>query len=182
MDFTLLRAGETFGRLMSVPDRLVEPYFRALSEWRDIELAVTRERITAESLHPMELKKILAGEVTAAIHGVDAAMAARDEFVAHFSKRTFGAVGDLPTVQDVEQSVTDIVKALGFAKSNGEVRRVAQQNGLRLVVESEGIQDQITLTADEAREPLAAMLKEKLDNQAGDRYLRVGRKLARIEG
>jgi tyrosyl-tRNA synthetase len=34
----------------------------------------------------MDLKKILAGEVAAAIHGVDAAMKAREEFVAHFCK------------------------------------------------------------------------------------------------
>jgi tyrosyl-tRNA synthetase len=80
---------EIFGKIMSVPDRLVEPYFRALSEWRDAELAVTRERLAAGSLHPMDLKKVLAGEVIAAIHGVDAAMKAREEFVARFSKRTF---------------------------------------------------------------------------------------------
>ncbi|WP_131785866.1 tyrosine--tRNA ligase [Protofrankia symbiont of Coriaria ruscifolia] len=173
-------AGEIFGKIMSVPDRLVQPYFRALSEWLDSELAVTGERVAAGSLHPMDLKKILAGEVTAAVHGVDAAMKAREEFAARFSRRTFGDVEDLPTIADLGQSVTDAVKALGFAKSNGDVRRVAQQNGLRLVVETEGDQDQITLTADEAREPLAALVKDKLGDRTGDCYLKVGRKLARI--
>ena len=173
-------AGEIFGKIMSVPDRLVEPYFRALSEWRNSELSVTSERLAAGSLHPMDLKKILAGEVTAAIHGVDAAMKAREEFVARFSKRAFGEVEDLPTVADLGQSVIDAVKALGFAKSNGDVRRIAQQNGLRLVVESDTGQEQITLTGDEAREPLAAVLKDKLDGPAGDYYLKVGRKLARL--
>ncbi|WP_245761256.1 tyrosine--tRNA ligase [Saccharopolyspora shandongensis] len=172
--------GEIFGKIMSVPDRLLEPYFQALSEWVDSELAVTRERISSGSLHPMDLKKILAGEVTAAIHGVDAAMKAREEFVARFSKRTFGEVDDLPTVADLSKSITEVVKALGFASSNGDVRRVAQQNGLRLVVESDGNQEQVTLSADEAREPLAAVVKDKLDGQLGDFYLKVGRKLARI--
>jgi tyrosyl-tRNA synthetase len=173
-------AGEIFGKIMSVPDRLVEPYFRALSEWRDAELAATGERLAAGSLHPMDLKKILAGEVTAAIHGVDAAMKARDEFVARFSKRTFADVKDLPSVTDLGQTVNDIVKALGFAKSNGDVRRVAEQKGLRIVVESDAGQNQITLTADETREPLAAVLKNKADGRSGDYYLKVGRKLARI--
>ncbi|PKW18712.1 tyrosine--tRNA ligase [Saccharopolyspora spinosa] len=172
--------GEIFGKIMSVPDRLVEPYFQALSEWVDSELAVTRERINSGSLHPMDLKKILAGEVTAAIHGVDAAMKAREEFIARFSKRAFGEVDDLPTVADVSMSITEVVKALGFATSNGDVRRVAQQNGLRLVVESDGNQEQVTLSADEAREPLAAVVKDQLDGQLGDFYLKVGRKLARI--
>ncbi|MFY9807499.1 MAG: tyrosine--tRNA ligase [Pseudonocardiaceae bacterium] len=173
-------AGEIFGKIMSVPDRLVEPYFRALSEWRDAELAVAAKRLTAGSLHPMDFKKLLAGEVTAAIHGVDAAMKARDEFVARFSTRTFADVADLPSVADLGQTVNDIVKALGFAKSNGDVRRLAEQNGLRIVVESDAGQNQITLTADDAREPLAAVLKHRVDGGSGDCYLKVGRKLARI--
>ncbi len=172
--------GEIFGKIMSVPDRLVEPYFRALSEWLDPDLAITSERVKAGTLHSMDLKRILAGEVTAAVHGVDAAMKAREEFVARFSKRTFGDVEDLPTIADVSKPVTEIVKALGFARSNGDVRRVAQQNGLRLVVESEGGQEQVTLSADETREPLATLVKDKLDGQTGDYYLKVGRKLARI--
>lgn len=173
-------ASEIFGKIMSVPDRLVEPYFRALSEWLDLELAITSERVEAGTLHPMDLKKILAGEVTAAIHGVDAAMKAREEFVARFSKRTFSQVEDLPTIADLSQPVTEVVKALGFAKSNGDVRRVAQQNGLRLMVESEGRQEQVTLSADETREPLTTLVKKKFDGQSGDFYLKVGRKLARI--
>src|SRR5690606_29945605 len=31
-------ADEMFGRLMSIPDRLMEPYLRALTEWTDPEL------------------------------------------------------------------------------------------------------------------------------------------------
>jgi tyrosyl-tRNA synthetase len=118
------------------------------------------------------------------MHGVDAAMKAREEFTARFSKRSFGDVEDLPAVSDLGQSVTELVRGLGFAASNGEVRRVAQQNGLRVVVEADGGQEQVTLTADDIREPLATLLKDKVEGQlgaqAGDYYLKVGRKLARI--
>lgn len=172
--------GEVFGKIMSVPDRLVEPYFRALSEWDDAELAIVAERVRAGSLHPMDLKKLLAGEVTAAIHGVEGAMKAREEFVAHFSRRTFGEVADLPSVADPGRSVTEVVRALGFAKSNGEVRRVAQQNGLRLVVESDGDQRQVTLGVDEVGEPLSGLVTARFGDRTGEYYLKVGRKLARI--
>lgn len=175
--------GEIFGRLMSVPDRLVRPYLAALSEWRDAELAVTTERLAAGSLHPMDLKKILAGEVTAAIHGVEAAMKAREEFTARFSRRTFAEVTDLPTITDLGQPVTDAVRALGFATSNKDVRRVAQQDGLRLVIETGSGQEQLTLTPDEAREPLATVLRDRTTGVTGKThrlYLKVGRKLARI--
>lgn len=173
-------AGEIFGKIMSVPDRLVQPYFRALSEWRDSELDLAAGRVAAGSLHPMDLKRILAGEVTAAIHGVDAAMTARDEFAARFSRRAFAAAGDLPTIADLSQSVSEAVRAVGFAKSNGDVRRLAQQDGLRLVVESDGDQHHVRLTPDEAREVLGTVVKDRLDGRTGDYYLKVGRKLARI--
>jgi tyrosyl-tRNA synthetase len=173
-------ADDLFGKIMSVPDRLVEPYFRALSEWRDSELAVTAGRLIAGSLHPMDLKKVLAGEVTAALHGVDAAMKAREEFVARFSKRTFHEVENLPVITDLSQAVADAVRTLGFAKSNGDARRVAEQNGLRLVIEHDGDQEQITLSADDVRQPLATVVADKTTGRPGEIYLKVGRKLARI--
>jgi tyrosyl-tRNA synthetase len=173
-------ATEIFGKIMSVPDRLVDPYLRALSEWSDAEIDLVGTRAKDGSLHPMEVKKVLAGEVTAAIHGVEAAMGARSEFSARFSQRTFATVTDLPLVADLNLPVTEVVKALGFAKSNGDVRRVAQQNGLRLVAESGGEQHQITLDADETRELLADLVTTHLSDQAGEYFLKVGRKLARI--
>jgi tyrosyl-tRNA synthetase len=174
--------GEIFGKVMSVPDRLMVAYFRALSEWRDSELAVVAKRLAESALHPMDLKKILAGEVTAALHGVDAAMKARDEFVAHFSARSFADMDDLPVVADLSRPVTEVVKELGFAASNGEVRRAAEQKGVRLVVEPAGggAQEQVVLGAEDIRKPLDKVLQDKLKSPSGGCYLKVGRKLARI--
>ena len=162
-------AHEMFGKLMSIPDRLMEPYLKALSEWDDKELAIVRGRLSEGSLHPMDMKKIVAGEVTAALHGVDAAMRAREEFEAQFSRRKFAEVEDLPEVTDLSLAVVDVVKALGFASSNSEVRRVAEQNGLRLVVEpanGDG-QEQLTLGPDDIRKPLSAVLSRDPNIAAG---------------
>jgi tyrosyl-tRNA synthetase len=175
--------GEVFGKVMSIPDRLMEPYLKALSEWQGPELAVVGQRLADGSLHPMDLKRVVAGEVTAALHGVDAAMKARDGFDAHFSRRSFVDVEDLPTVTDLSQPVVEVVKSLGFASSNSEVRRVAEQKGLRLVVEPlDGAgQEQVQLGPEDVREALSQLLEGKLNGLAGRYYLRVGRKLARID-
>lgn len=174
-------AGEIFGKLMSIPDRLVDQYLRALSEWTDTEIDMVNARVADGTLHPMDLKKVLAGEVTAALHGVDAAMKAREEFVSRFSKKSFGDVDDLPEITNADQPVVEVIKDLGFAKSNGDVRRVAEQNGLRIVVETAEGQDQVMLSADDIRESLAALLKDRVATEGGT-YLKVGRKLARITG
>ncbi len=176
-------AGEVFGKLMSIPDRLMEPYLKALSEWEISELALASERLADGSLHPMDLKRVVAGEVTAAIHGVDAAMQAREDFDAQFSRRHFADVEDLPSITDLSLPVVEVVKGLGFAGSNSEVRRVAEQKGLRLVVEpvDGGGQEQVPLGPEDIRETLSEVLAAKLNGLSGRYYLRVGRKLARIE-
>lgn len=175
-------AGEVFGKLMSVPDRLIVPYLRALSEWQDEELAVVEKRLVEGSLHPADLKRIMAGEVTAALHGVEAAMKAREDFAAQFSRSSYSEIEDLPVVLDESLPVTEVVKQLGFAASNGEVRRLAEQKAVRLVLEPTGggSQQQVAVSSEEVRQPLSEVLVAKLDAEAGERYLRVGRKLARL--
>jgi tyrosyl-tRNA synthetase len=175
--------GDIFGRLMSVPDRLVAPYFKALSEWTDAELAITGYRLADGSLHPMDLKKILAGEVTAALHGVDAAMKAREEFAAHFSRHRFAEVEDVPVVADAGLPLVEVLKRLAFVASNGEARRSAQQQAVRLVFEptSGTGQEYVVLGPDELHAPLAGLAAANFGGQPGAYFLKMGRKLARVD-
>jgi tyrosyl-tRNA synthetase len=175
--------GEVFGKLMSVPDRLVWPYFRALTEWSDQELAVLQERLDQNSLHPVDLKKVLAGDVTAALHGADAAMKVREEFAAQFARRHFGDVDDLPVVKEAGEPLMAIMRALGFVSSNSDARRAAQQNAVRLVFEprSGAGQAQVVIAPDELAEALGGLLVAKFGEEAGRYFVKVGRKLARVE-
>ncbi len=68
-------AQEMFTRVSSVPDELVVPYLRALTEWRDAEIEAARAL-----LPPAKLRALAAADITAAVHGVDAAMS---EFISH---------------------------------------------------------------------------------------------------
>jgi tyrosyl-tRNA synthetase len=177
---------DTFGKVMSIPDRLVEPYLRAWTEWTDAEIAAVAARVGQRTLHPMDLKRVLAGDVVAAIHGVKAAMAAREAFAAQFSRHAFSELDELPEVllaetgdQTVAQVLTEL---LGFTPSLSAARRLAKQNGLRVVVEVDGEQESVPL--DEAaviglaKETLAKVLQSHRPDAAC--YLKAGRKLARI--
>ncbi|MER5783301.1 tyrosine--tRNA ligase [Streptomyces mobaraensis] len=183
-------ADDVFGKIMSVPDRLMEPYLKAWTEWTDAEIALALGRVAERSLHPMDLKKVLAGEVVAALYGVEAAMAARAGFVAQFSKKSFTDVGDLPVVEVAEhgaEPVTAVLsKVLGFQPSASAARRVAKQNGLRLVVETDGGQQAIVLAEADAIRPLAEVVPELLSgaglSAAGAVYLKTGRRIAELRG
>ncbi|MFC0596919.1 tyrosine--tRNA ligase [Streptomyces palmae] len=183
-------ADDVFGKIMSVPDRLMEPYLKAWTEWTDEEIAFALARIESRRLHPMDLKKVLAGEVVAVLYGVDAAMSARAGFVAQFSKKSFADVESLPVVELAEhgaEPVTAVLsKVLGFQPSASAARRVAKQNGLRLVAEGEDGQRSVVLTEAQAIRPLAEVLAELVAAgelpASGSRYLKAGRKLAELRG
>ncbi|QLE71492.1 tyrosine--tRNA ligase [Streptomyces rectiverticillatus] len=178
-------ADDVFGKIMSVPDRLMEPYLKAWTEWTDEEIALALSRVEERSLHPMDLKKILAGEVVAALYGIEAAMAARGGFVAQFSKKSFSDV-ETPVVELSEHGASPatavLSQVLGFQPSASAARRVAKQNGLRLVVETDGGQEAVVLAEADAIRPLGEVVAETVAEIAGAGrvYLKAGRKIAEL--
>ena len=183
-------AEDVYGKIMSIPDRLTVPYLRAWSEWTDVEIDQVCARIETGTLHPMDLKKVLAGEVVMALHGIEAAKSARAGFTAQFSKRSFGDVEALPAVDAGEHGGEGIAailtRVLEFTPSASAARRIAKQNGLRLIVETdgEGEQHAIVLPEADALRPLAEVVPEKLAEAgvSGTVYLKAGRKVAQIHG
>ena len=133
----------------------------------------------------MDLKKILAGEVVAALYGLEAAMAARAGFVAQFSKKSFSDVESLPVVDVAEHGAETVAavltKVLEFTPSASAARRLAKQNALRLVIETEDGQEVVVLAEADAIRPLGEVLAEKLAEAPGTAYLKAGRKLAQLD-
>ncbi|GAA1131909.1 tyrosine--tRNA ligase [Streptomyces javensis] len=183
-------AEDVFGKIMSIPDRLMKPYLEAWTEWTDAEITAAIARVEERSLHPMDLKKVLAGEVVAALYGLEKAMAARAGFVAQFSKKSFTDV-ETPVVDagehGTESIATVLSKVLEFQPSASAARRVAKQNGLRLVIETEGGQQSVVLPEAQAVRPLAEVVAETLASAgltaaSGGVYLKAGRKIAQVRG
>ncbi|WKD32062.1 tyrosine--tRNA ligase [Streptomyces xanthophaeus] len=176
---------DVYGRLMSIPDHVTEPYLKLLTEWTDEEIQVITKRLAEGTAHPMAVKRILAGEVVAALHGLEAAQAARAEFTARFSKRSFGDTQNLPVVSLKEHAETPLgvllSQTLDFAPSLSAVRRIAQQNGLRLITESGGEQHATPLAEAAVQQTLAAVLTAAGAADGADLYLKAGRKIARID-
>jgi tyrosyl-tRNA synthetase len=148
--------GEMFGQLMSIGDRLVSSYLRALTELLDPEI----ERLDA--LHPMGVKTLLAADVTATVHGLDAATASQASFAARFSRRRLSDTTDTPAVDRSVHSgstLTDLfVPVTGLVPSRNQVRRIAAGGGLRVLVEFTGEQQAVRLSPAEADHTLAVVL------------------------
>ena len=133
---------DVFGRLMSAADRLMPAYLRALTELLDPEIDVLMQLSADRKIHPMGVKTLLASDVTAAVHGIDQAGAARAGFTAQFSAKRYSDTPDLPVVTPAEHADSTVAALFAtvtqLVPSLGQVRRVAAGGGLRLVTEVPG--------------------------------------------
>ena len=168
---------------MSAADRLLPSYLRALTELLDPEIDLLMQLMADRKIHPMGVKTLLASDVTAAVHGLDQAGAARAGFTAQFSVKRFSDTPDLPVVTLAEHADSTVAelfaKVTGLVPSLGQVRRVAAGGGLRLVTEVPGKdQEAVLLTEAGATATLGSLLKahEAVTSQPGARnFLKCGR-------
>jgi tyrosyl-tRNA synthetase len=118
---------DIYGKLMSISDTLMWRYFELLTRVPEEELARLR------SGHPMESKKHLAGTITTAYHGREAAEAAAAAFArvhqdralpADIDTRVLAFAGPVPLVQVLRQA--------GLVPSTSEGRRMIEQGAVEV--------------------------------------------------
>jgi tyrosyl-tRNA synthetase len=118
---------EIYGKAMSIPDALIERYLRLVSALptRDVEDVL--------KLPPRDAKAALAKQLARRLHGEEAAAAAERDFDRKFRQRDLDALRDtrMPEVSGVS-TAADAVLAISGAKSFSEVKRLAEQGGLRV--------------------------------------------------
>lgn len=118
---------DMFGKVMSVPDELMESYFTLLT---DLPPERIRTLLDPEQTHPRDAKAELAKTIVATYHSAAEAAQAEQEFQRVFSQRQTPA--DMPEVRvaDGGVNVIDLVVSAGFAKSKGEARRLVSQGAV----------------------------------------------------
>ncbi len=95
---------DMYGKLMSLPDALIAPYFEYLTDVPDGELAEMTHSLADHSVNPMELKKRLAWDITRQFHDAQAA----DSAQGHFERVVQG--------RDIPQDIPQFVWAAGSAE------------------------------------------------------------------
>lgn len=71
---------DMYGKVLSIPDRLIMDYFELLTDVSDEELTIFRGALDNDSVNPMILKKRLARELVSQFHSHQAAQAAEQQF------------------------------------------------------------------------------------------------------
>jgi tyrosyl-tRNA synthetase len=120
-----------FGKVMSIPDTAMRNYADLVTRWSPEDIGRRFRAYEAGELHPRDLKQQLAYEITEIFHGSEAAHAAEEHFRRVFQEREIP--DEMAEVQlSAARSVLDVIIDAGLAPSRSEVRRLAQQGGIRL--------------------------------------------------
>ena len=118
-----------FGKIMSIPDRLMGNYYTLLTDLPTEDIAV---RTNPEKTHPRQAKADLAKRIVTQYHSAEAADAAAAEFDRVFASKQNPT--DMPeiSVPAGEINIVDLIVAADFAPSKKEARRLVQQNAVTL--------------------------------------------------
>lgn len=125
---------EMFGKIMSIPDNLIEKYFTLVTDYSLEQLESVRQRLLNPNLNPMDIKKELAGTIVAMYYDDEAAEQAQQSFEQVFSRKELP--DDINEImiksEDNSPVLVKILTANGIVASNGEGKRLIRQGAVRV--------------------------------------------------
>jgi len=133
-------AKEMYGKVMSLPDALMERYYRYVVPMDPESVEEVIKKVGSGELHPREAKAKLAFEIVKAYHSQKAAEEAAREFDRVFKEK--GIPDEVETVR-LKAKQMDIVNLLWEAKlvpSKMEARRLISQGGIK--IDSQKVSDE----------------------------------------
>jgi len=116
---------QTYGKTMSIPDRLIEKYVRLISGL-DAE-----QQAEVLAMKPRDAKAALARRLVERLHGEEAAQRAEQDFDVKFRKREIPDEMPEHSVSDPRDLLGALVET-GLAGSRGDARRLIDQAGVRI--------------------------------------------------
>jgi len=122
-------AKDMFGRVMSLPDQLILPYFihctiSGMNEIKQIEGALQR------GLNPKEAKEKLAKAIVSFYYDSKVAAREAENFKAQFSSKSLPQ--DMLEKKFRAKNLVDLLVEIKLASSKSEARRLIQQKGVKI--------------------------------------------------
>jgi len=134
---------DIYGKVMSIPDTLILPYFELLVDIPDKELEDIRQALSpdliATTSNPMTLKKLLAKAIVAQLYNLEAATEAEEHFVRVFQKREVPeeipvhrvSISDHLQLRD-DVDISKLLVTIGLVKSRSEANRLITQGAVNI--------------------------------------------------
>ncbi len=138
---------DKFGKIMSIPDRLVGQYFRCFSDVHQQELDELDAFIAK---NPLEAKKQLATLIIALeTKNIDDGLRERESFERKFSQKKINNEDCIELMEKADTSIFNALLESGQFKSKSELRRLFEQQAVRSISENGNIMLSPEITVDQ---------------------------------
>jgi len=130
----LAPANEVYGKIMSIPDRLMEQYFKLLTDITDDQWQELAEAMRTQTIHPKDVKQLLARVIVTWMHNSTTAQTAEQHFIRVFSHRD--VPDDILTVHlTYREGLTwlDIADEGKIVTSRSTFRRLVSEKSVKLM-------------------------------------------------
>jgi len=128
---------DMYGKIMSIPDKLMISYFSLLTDISYPELEQIEKNLKENLIHPRDIKKKLAKEIVKIYHGYNFANEAENHFEQVFQEKMDPEklqVLAIPS-EELKEKKMWIVKLIKMTKSlssTGDVIRIIEQGGIKI--------------------------------------------------
>ncbi len=121
---------DMFGKLMSIPDSAIPNYLELVTSFSEAKVTAMMASI-ANGTNPRDIKEEMALDVVSTFHGKEKAESAKSNFDSVFRSREIP--DDIPEmVIALPHPIIALLRAVDFASSNAEARRLIDQGGVRI--------------------------------------------------
>ncbi len=123
-------ANETYGKVMSIPDELIYPYFELISDVSLSELSDIKKQLDDHNINPRDTKKYLARTVVRMYHGEKASNEAESAFKRIFVEKELPDTMPEFVLDESSCRIDDLLIRTKTADSKSNARRLIQQGGV----------------------------------------------------
>jgi len=136
-------ADETYGKVMSIPDELIYPYFELISDVSLSELSDIKKQLKDPHINPRDTKKYLARTIVKMYHGKKESLDAEAAFERIFVDKNLPEIMPEFVLDSSPCRIDDLLMITKTADSKSNARRLIQQGGVS--VNGEKVSDPFTI-------------------------------------
>ncbi len=125
------KPAEKYGKIMSIPDNLIIPYFKVYTKLSLEEIGQI-EKDLKSGVNPRDMKARLAYEIVKIYHGEKKAKEAEREFEKIFRKKEIPSKIKTIKIKRQKISIIDLLVRVNLASSKSEARRMVEQNAVKI--------------------------------------------------
>ena len=125
-------AEDIFGKVMSIPDKLILSYYTLATDVSEESLAQTKKQLRAKTTNPRDVKAALATEIVGQLFSPTETQAAGERFVRIHRKHEIPGTMPELVLRPGGHNLLEVLVSNKLAASRSEARRLIEQGGVRL--------------------------------------------------